>query len=187
METNATFSVVISTRNRWRAPKLATDRSLKFPCCRLVIMTMRVCIRNIAGGDSIMQYCKVYYIWRPRLPVRPCDERPPAMYGHFCLVPRVSVHDRYYCICNIVRLIYVSLSLYALDQLPHSFNHPHSHSLTQSLTHSLTQTLTHSPNLPPTNSVTQVATVTVSLGPSIHWAYSTGQVPSHTILPIGRF
>ena len=33
----------------------------------------------------------------PRLPVRPCDERPPAMYGHFCLVPRVSVHDRYYC------------------------------------------------------------------------------------------
>ena len=40
--------------NRWRAPKLATDRSLKFPCCRLVIMTMRVLIRNIAGGDSIM-------------------------------------------------------------------------------------------------------------------------------------
>ena len=33
-----------------------------------------------------------------RLPVRPCDERPPAMHGHFCLVPRVSVHDRYYCI-----------------------------------------------------------------------------------------
>ena len=34
----------------------------------------------------------------PRLPIRPCDERPPAMYGHFCLVPGVSVHDRYYCI-----------------------------------------------------------------------------------------
>ena len=34
--------------------KLATDRSLKFPCCRLVIMTMRVFIRIIAGGDSIM-------------------------------------------------------------------------------------------------------------------------------------
>ena len=30
----------------------------------------------------------------PRLPVRPCDERPPAMYGHFCLVLRVSVHVR---------------------------------------------------------------------------------------------
>ena len=61
-------------------------------------MTMRVFIRNIAGGDSSMYYCKVYYIWRPRPPIRPCDERPPAMYGHFCLVPRVSVHDRYYCI-----------------------------------------------------------------------------------------
>ena len=33
----------------------------------------------------------------PRLLVRPCEERPPAMYGHFCLVQRVSVHDRYYC------------------------------------------------------------------------------------------
>ena len=33
----------------------------------------------------------------PRLPIRPCDERPPAMYGHFCLVPSVSVHDMYYC------------------------------------------------------------------------------------------
>ena len=41
----------------------------------------------------------------PRLPTRPCDERPPAMYGHFCLVPRVSVHDRYYCtrkLCNLL-------------------------------------------------------------------------------------
>ena len=62
-----------------------------------IIMTVRVFIRNIAGGDSSMYYCNVYYIWRPRLPIRPCDERPPAMYGHFCLVPRVSVHDRYYC------------------------------------------------------------------------------------------
>ena len=101
LSANATFSVVISTKNRWRAPKLATDRSLKFPCCRLVIMTMRVFIRNIAGGDNIMYYCMVYYIWRPRLPVRPCDERPPATYGHFCLVPRVSVHDRYYCTCIV--------------------------------------------------------------------------------------
>ena len=33
----------------------------------------------------------------PRLHTRPCDEQPPAMYGHFCLIPRVSVHDRYYC------------------------------------------------------------------------------------------
>ena len=32
------------------------------------------------------------------VPIHPSDERPPAMYGDFCLVPRVSVHDRYYCI-----------------------------------------------------------------------------------------
>ena len=33
---NATFSVVISNKNRWRAPKIVTNSSLKFPCCRLV-------------------------------------------------------------------------------------------------------------------------------------------------------
>ena len=97
MQTNAAFSVVISTQNRWRAPKLATDRSLKCPCSRLVIMTMRVFIRNIAGGDSIMYTARCIIFGVPRLPVRPCDERPPAIYGHFCRVPRVSVHDRYYC------------------------------------------------------------------------------------------
>ena len=36
MQTNATFSVVISTKNCWRAPKFGTDSSLKCPCCRLV-------------------------------------------------------------------------------------------------------------------------------------------------------
>ena len=61
-----------------------------------IIMTVRVFIRNIAGGDSSMYYCNVVF-GVPRLPIRPCDERPPAMYRHFCLVPRVSVHDRYYC------------------------------------------------------------------------------------------
>ena len=35
MQRNATFSVVISTKNRWRTPKLRTDSSLKFPCCLL--------------------------------------------------------------------------------------------------------------------------------------------------------
>ena len=29
------------------------------------IMTVRVFIRNIAGGDSSMCHCNVYYIWRP--------------------------------------------------------------------------------------------------------------------------
>ena len=36
MQTNATFSVAISTKNCLGAPKLATVSSLKFPCCRLV-------------------------------------------------------------------------------------------------------------------------------------------------------
>ena len=35
MQTNATFYVVISTKNRWHTPKLATDSSLKLPCCLL--------------------------------------------------------------------------------------------------------------------------------------------------------
>ena len=66
-----------------------------------LITTIRVFIRNIAGGDSSrglgsIARCIIFGV--PRLPIRPCDERPPAMYGHFCLVPRVSVHDRYYCI-----------------------------------------------------------------------------------------
>ena len=29
-----------------------------------IIMTERVFIRNIAGGDSSMYYCNLYYIWR---------------------------------------------------------------------------------------------------------------------------
>ena len=77
MQTNATFSVVISTKNRWRAPKLTIDRSLKFPCCRLVIMTMRVFIRNIAGGDSINVVLQgVLYLASPACPP------VPVMGGH---------------------------------------------------------------------------------------------------------
>ena len=30
-------------------------------------------------------------------PTRPSEERPPVMYGHVSLVPRVSARDRYYC------------------------------------------------------------------------------------------
>ena len=36
MQTNATFSLVNSNKKCWRATQLATDGSLKFPCCRLV-------------------------------------------------------------------------------------------------------------------------------------------------------
>ena len=207
MQTNATFSVVISTKNRWRAPKLG---SLKFPCCRLVtneqyVTSSRVMIHMIAANQPLhwlslfhgttseksrilfvqpamlmnrtilsldqrievmcrlseahhverllprqcgktqmarmiskqtrratvayvaykhsrtvgLQYLSCYVtlilgislvviivgsiairciiFGVPHLPIRPCDERPSAMYGHFCLIPRVSVHDRYYC------------------------------------------------------------------------------------------
>ena len=66
-----------------------------------IILTIHVFSMNTAGGDSSRQSCKVCYIWRPRLPIRPSDERPPAMYGHFCMVPRVSAHDRYYCILKL--------------------------------------------------------------------------------------
>ena len=73
----------------------------------IIIITMHVFSMNTAGDDSsnigsIARYC----IWRPRLPTGPSDERPPAMYGHFCLVPRVSVHDRYYCILSIIMLLF---------------------------------------------------------------------------------
>ena len=54
----------------------------------------------------------------PRLPIRPCDDRPPAMYGHFCLIPRVSVHDRYYCSVLFYQLFFHQV-----------FNHARSNSL----------------------------------------------------------
>ena len=49
----------------------------------------------------------------PRLPVRPCDERPPAIYGHFCLVQRVSVHDRYMIVQLMAELCRLSLVFHA--------------------------------------------------------------------------
>ena len=58
MQTNATFSVVISTKNRWRAPNIRTDSSLKFPCCRLVIneqyaTSSRMVIHVIAANQHL--------------------------------------------------------------------------------------------------------------------------------------
>ena len=104
-------------------------------------------------------------------PTRPCDERPHVMYGHFCLVPRVSVHDRYYCIryyhlwtlfveqsYSLIRIrpnIYtytcihkrtIKLVMHARMN-PHSPGHPPTktqHTLIHSLTHSLARSLAHS-------------------------------------------
>ena len=52
------FSVAISTKHRWRAPKLGTDSSLKFPCCRLVtneqyVTSSRVMIHVIATNQHL--------------------------------------------------------------------------------------------------------------------------------------
>ena len=57
-------------------------------------MTMRdiVFSMNTAGGDVVVQG-----VSRLAPPTRPFDGRPPVMNGHFCMDPRVSVHDRYYC------------------------------------------------------------------------------------------
>ena len=62
-----------------------------------IIMTMHdiVFSMNIAGDDECSRArCITFDAADPY----PYDERPPVMYGHFRLVPRVSVHDRYYCI-----------------------------------------------------------------------------------------
>ncbi len=54
-----------------------------------------ITIANITMTSPVMQSCKCITFGTP---AHPSDVRPPVMYGHFCLVPRVSVHDRYYCI-----------------------------------------------------------------------------------------
>ena len=77
-----------------------------FACCRPTIPQLLCCINfrftTIAYISLVVivfgsiARCIIFGVLH--LPIRPCHERPPAMYGHFCLVPRVSVHDRYYCI-----------------------------------------------------------------------------------------
>ena len=67
---------------------------------RVVVWWLWQCVYPLGISLVVIVLCTIarcIIFGVPRLPVRPCDERPPAMYGHFCLVPRVSVHDRYYC------------------------------------------------------------------------------------------
>ena len=57
-------------------------------------MTMHYIVisMNMAWGDArIVARCIAFGVKRPS------DERPPVMCRQLCLVPRVSVHDRYYC------------------------------------------------------------------------------------------
>ena len=59
-----------------------------------IIMTMHVFSMNMAGGDNR----GVLYVASFTCPPVPLTSGHLSfMYGHFCLVPRVSVHGRYYC------------------------------------------------------------------------------------------
>ena len=53
-----------------------------------------LCISLVVLHNAVVH--GVMCLAQPHTP-RPSDERPPVMYGHFWLVPRVSVHRRYYC------------------------------------------------------------------------------------------
>ena len=59
-------------------------------------------------------------------PIRPSfrhsDERPPVMYGHFCLVPRVSVHDRHYYSVhnNYIAIVRVSYPVFSYCRITHA-------------------------------------------------------------------
>ena len=55
----------ISTKNRWRASKLATDSSLKFPCCRLVtneqyITSSRV-MNHVIAANQPLHWLRLFY------------------------------------------------------------------------------------------------------------------------------
>ena len=88
-------------------PKLLCCITFRFTTIAYIIMMMRVFIRNIAVVIVVGSIARCIRVGVPRLPIRPCDERPPAMYGHFCLVPRVSVHDRHYCIDSSINAHYL--------------------------------------------------------------------------------
>ena len=65
MQTNATFSVVISTKNRWRAPNLGTDSSLKFPCCRLVTneqyVTSSRLMNHVIAANQPLHWLRLFH------------------------------------------------------------------------------------------------------------------------------
>ena len=65
MQRNATFSVVISTKNRRRATKLATDSSLKFPCSRLVIneqyVTSSIVMNHVIAANQPLHWLRLFH------------------------------------------------------------------------------------------------------------------------------
>ena len=68
MQTNATFSVVISTKNCLGAPKRVTVSSLKFPCCRLVTneqyqrdATSSRVMNHVIGANQPLHWLRLLY------------------------------------------------------------------------------------------------------------------------------
>ena len=68
MQTNATFSVVISTKHCLRAPKLATVSSLNFPCCRLVTneqyqryATSSRVMNHVIAANQLLHWSRLLY------------------------------------------------------------------------------------------------------------------------------
>ena len=66
------------------------------------ISRVNACVMNHVIVASQTNFGYIRYVLSLTPPTRPSDERPPVMCGHFCLVPRVSVHGRYYCICIVI-------------------------------------------------------------------------------------
>ena len=72
-------------------------------------MTMRVLLGVSLVVIVVGSIARCIILGGPRLPIRPCDERPPATYGQFCLVPRVStvVWHLFYCTdvkCGVMKI-----------------------------------------------------------------------------------
>ena len=93
---------------------------------RAVVWWLWQCVYSLGISLVVIVLCSIarcIIFGVNRLPVRPCDGRPPAMYGHFCLVPRVSVHDRYYCtytmcIAKSCWLLWFECSVHVRDEFP---------------------------------------------------------------------
>ena len=79
MQTNATFSVVISTKNCWRAPKLRTDSSLKFPCCRLLTnkqyITSSRLMNHVIAANQPLHWLRLFHDINGKVTYYVCSTR----------------------------------------------------------------------------------------------------------------
>ena len=72
-------SVVISTRNRWHAPKLGTDSSLKFQCCRLVTneqyVTSSRLINHVIATNQPLHWLRLFHDINGKVTYSVCSTR----------------------------------------------------------------------------------------------------------------